>query len=77
MPEPQRVFGLPTRLGEVHAATLRRICPEVPTLEELVAEFGGRTNLMLELNRGVHWVFSNHGVKMQGLRNNMLALGGG
>lgn len=48
-PDLERVFGVP---GAVHALSfdqLRRRCPLVPTLDEVVARFGGKLHLMIEL----------------------------
>jgi glycerophosphoryl diester phosphodiesterase len=44
-----RVFGVQEQLRDLDAATLRRQCPQVPTLEEVLGEFGGRQHLMLEV----------------------------
>lgn len=48
-PDGARVFGDDGRVAELDFAELRRRMPLVPSLEELVAEFGGNTHLMLEL----------------------------
>lgn len=45
----QRVFGQDISLGDVSFATLRETLPLIPSLAELVAEFGGTTHLMLEI----------------------------
>ncbi len=44
-----RVFNDPVAIGDVRLDDLRRRVPWIPTLEELLAEFGGNTHLMLEL----------------------------
>ncbi len=48
-PTPQRLFGAGTPISELPFAQLRREFPLIPTLEEIIAEFGGNTHLMLEL----------------------------
>jgi glycerophosphoryl diester phosphodiesterase len=44
-----RVFGRPLRIDECDYAELNRACPEIPGLEDVVAAFGTRLHLMLEL----------------------------
>ena len=44
-----RVFGDDLRVAEVDLAELQRTIPDIPTLEQVVAEFGGSTHLMIEL----------------------------
>jgi glycerophosphoryl diester phosphodiesterase len=44
-----RLFGNPDRLGELAFADLRVRMPQIPSLAELLAEFGGNTHLMLEI----------------------------
>ncbi len=46
-----RVFGNDLRVAELNLDQLRQQLPEIPTLEEVVAEFGGNTHLMVELKR--------------------------
>lgn len=48
-PDTMRVFGEPVTLADVGFDELRSAVPRVPTLAELVAAFGGKTHLMLEL----------------------------
>jgi glycerophosphoryl diester phosphodiesterase len=48
-PGTARVFGKPVTIAGVTFAELRAAVPELPSLAELVAEFGGNTHLMLEL----------------------------
>ena len=48
-PDTGRVFGTDLAIAEVSLAELRRQIPEIPTLEEVVAEFGGSMHLMVEL----------------------------
>lgn len=48
-PGLSRVFGLPTLVAESSAGELARHCPRVPTLAEVIARFGGRVHLMVEV----------------------------
>jgi glycerophosphoryl diester phosphodiesterase len=48
-PDTSRVFGKPLTISETDFETLREQVPQVPTLEELVAEFGGTVHLMIEI----------------------------
>lgn len=48
-PNTRRVFGQDVNLDEVSFETLRQTIPLVPSLAELVSEFGGSTHLMLEI----------------------------
>jgi glycerophosphoryl diester phosphodiesterase len=48
-PDLRRVFGLDLTVGRVEAAELRRRCPQVPTLAEVLDRCGGRAHLMVEL----------------------------
>ncbi|HSV92208.1 MAG TPA: glycerophosphodiester phosphodiesterase family protein, partial [Desulfobacterales bacterium] len=48
-PDLRRVFGLDLTVGRIEAAELRRGCPQVPTLAEVLARYGGRAHLMVEL----------------------------
>ena len=45
----KRLFGNPARVSELSFADLRMQMPLIPSLAELVAEFGGNTHLMLEI----------------------------
>lgn len=47
-PDLRRVYGLDITLGDVDFETLRRRCPAVPSLEEVIDEFGGTMHLMVE-----------------------------
>jgi glycerophosphoryl diester phosphodiesterase len=47
-----RLFGDPSLIRELRFEELRRRLPAVPTLAEVIAEFGGNTHLMLELKAG-------------------------
>lgn len=44
-----RVFGMTTPMCQLTFAELRREAPGIPTLEEIVANYGGNTHLMLEI----------------------------
>lgn len=48
-PDTLRLFGRPLRISDVAFGQLRRELPLIPTLAEVIAEFGGNTHLMLEL----------------------------
>jgi glycerophosphoryl diester phosphodiesterase len=48
-PTGERIFGDPARLDSLSFAELRARLPLIPSLAELVTEFGGRTHLMLEV----------------------------
>ena len=44
-----RLFGNPTTISQLSFANLRAQMPQIPSLAELVQEFGGNTHLMLEI----------------------------
>lgn len=48
-PSPQRVFGIDRPVSDWNFSDLRQAVPDIPSLEEVVGEFGGNTHLMLEL----------------------------
>ncbi len=48
-PDTGRVFDRSLVLAETDFAELRELLPQIPTLAELIDEFGGNTHLMLEL----------------------------
>jgi len=50
-PNTARVFGIDLEVATVDLRELRQQVPEIPTLEEVVACFGGTTHLMVELKR--------------------------
>jgi glycerophosphoryl diester phosphodiesterase len=50
-PSTGRVFGKDLNVADVSLEQLRGQIPELPTLEEVVEEFGGSTHLMVELKR--------------------------
>lgn len=45
----KRLFGDPAMLSTLPAAEIRARFPLIPTLREVLTEFGGRTHLMLEI----------------------------
>ena len=51
---PGRVFGIDTPLAEVSFNDLRRRLPQIPSLREVVEQFGSKMHLMLELKQE-HW----------------------
>jgi glycerophosphoryl diester phosphodiesterase len=48
-PDLMRVFGVPAAVDTLNFDQLRAHCPLVPTLNEVVARFGGQLHLMIEL----------------------------
>lgn len=50
-PTPARVFAVPTPVAQLSFAQLRKQLPQIPSLREVVTEFGGNTHLMLELKK--------------------------
>jgi glycerophosphoryl diester phosphodiesterase len=50
-PDGRRLFGCNERVAELDFSALRQRMPDVPSLAELIEEFGGNTHLMLELKR--------------------------
>ena len=48
-PDCRRVFGKSITIGEISFAELRDAVPLIPSLAELVEEFGGNTHLMIEI----------------------------
>ncbi len=48
-PDGERVFGNAISVNRVSFAELRAALPLIPSLAELIVEFGGNTHLMLEL----------------------------
>jgi glycerophosphoryl diester phosphodiesterase len=49
--DAERVFDIDLVVAEVSLRELQQRVPEVPTLAQVVAEFGGRQHLMVELKR--------------------------
>jgi glycerophosphoryl diester phosphodiesterase len=48
-PDLARVFGVDAVVGRTAAAELKRLCPQVPTLAEVLARYGGKAHLMVEV----------------------------
>lgn len=48
-PDLVRVWGLPERIRDLPFAALRSRVPEIPALSEVVARYGGRIHLLLEI----------------------------
>jgi len=48
-PSPARVFGIDTPLAQMTFSDIRANLPDIPSLEDVIAEFGGNTHLMLEI----------------------------
>lgn len=46
-----RVLDSSTRIHDTTSKDLRRLHPEIPTLDEVVARFAGKTHFMIELKR--------------------------
>ena len=50
-PDCKRVFGIDMTIASTDFDLLRKEIPEIPTLAELIDEFGGNMHLMLELKK--------------------------
>lgn len=50
-PDLRRVFGLPRRVAECTLAELERDCPGLPTLAAVIARYGGKVHLMVEVKQ--------------------------
>lgn len=50
-PSPQRVFDLATPVAAMTFDRLRAEVPGIPSLDEVIREFGGHSHLMLEIKR--------------------------
>ncbi len=48
-PTGERLFGRQESFDRLSLSTLRRLMPQIPTLADVVGEFGGSTHLMLEI----------------------------
>jgi glycerophosphoryl diester phosphodiesterase len=48
-PDLRRVFGQRWPIGDSSLNELRRLCPHVPTLAEVIGRYGGRVHLMVEI----------------------------
>jgi len=45
----RRVFGRDLRVGDCRLHDLKRACPHLPTLAEVVGRYGGKVHLMMEI----------------------------
>lgn len=66
-PTADRVFGRPTAVSSLNYADLRAELPQIPTLEEVLAEFGGSTHLMLEIKSEPRPAFERQQGVLEGL----------
>jgi glycerophosphoryl diester phosphodiesterase len=48
-PDLRRVFGIEITIAEVEFDKLRSLCPQVPLLSEVVAQYGQKMHFMIEL----------------------------
>ena len=48
-PDTRRLFNSPTRIADLSLGQIRRRFPMIPALSEVVARFGGRVHLMMEV----------------------------
>lgn len=53
-PTPQRLFGVDNPVAHLSFHELRGQVPQIPSLAEVIEDFGGTTHLMLEIKSG-HW----------------------
>jgi len=49
--DPQRVFGISLQIAAISMAELRQQIPQIPTVAEVVAQFGKQLHLMIELKQ--------------------------
>ncbi len=66
-----RVFDEPETIAEIAFGELRKRLPRIPTLAEVIAEFGGNTHLMIELKAEP---FTSSGRQRQILREQLAGL---
>jgi glycerophosphoryl diester phosphodiesterase len=50
-PDLRRVFGQSQKVGDSRLQDLRRQCPQVPTLAEVIDRYGGKVHLMVEVKQ--------------------------
>ncbi len=50
-PDLSRLFGSPATIARLTWTELRKTCPLIPSLQEVVERFGGKTHLMLEIKK--------------------------
>lgn len=53
-PDLVRVFGKSIRVVEASFVDLRKNCPEIPTLEEVIQRFGKKLHLMVEIKEEIY-----------------------
>jgi len=53
-PDLIRVFGKALRIADATFAELRDQCPEVPSLEEVIQQFGKKLHLMVEIKEEIY-----------------------
>jgi glycerophosphoryl diester phosphodiesterase len=53
-PDLVRVFGKSIRVAQVTFVELRKHCPEIPTLEEVIQRFGKKLHLMVEIKEEIY-----------------------
>lgn len=53
-PDLARVFSKPIRVAEVTFVELRKHCPEIPTLAEVIQRFGKKLHLMAEIKEEIY-----------------------
>ncbi len=70
-PDARRLFGRPIRIRQTDYRTLKRICPLIPSLEEVVQTFGRRVHLMVELK---HERFEDSGEQRRALKAHFAGL---
>jgi len=50
-PDLMRLYGYNTTISETTLEDLNRICPNIPTLEEVIKRYGGKLHLMVEAKK--------------------------
>jgi glycerophosphoryl diester phosphodiesterase len=63
--DAERVFGIDLVVAEVSLQELQQRIPEVPTLAQVVARFGGRQHLMVELKRDTRGSEATRAARLQ------------
>lgn len=53
-PDLNRVFGIDLKVGDVSLEALRRQCPQVPMLAEVILKYGRKLHMMLEIKTEVY-----------------------
>lgn len=61
----QRVFGIDLAVAQVDLQELRQRCPQVPTLAQVVEQFGGRQHLMVELKHDGAGDYDTRGARLR------------